>query len=250
LADDGVAWSIGQAKPAFPSICFSEIGLGLDSGVGAGKRFGVITIFESDVPLAWGELDLPLVGMARDWHGNGLEPPPGYSVACDPEHLWFVAHHRAPARPHPKSRPGQFCADLWQYDVAELFLADPASGRYLEFNLAPNAAWWSCEFTAPRQRADGVDIVVPDVATWSDLAPDGAWVAAMAIPLDVLRARIGFGSETHANVCMIVESSDQRFLSATPLGDGEPDFHQPSRFARVCFQPLSALGWAGGAPAV
>ncbi len=226
------------------------MGLGLDSGVVSGERFGVITIFESDTPLAWGELDLPLVGMARDWHGEAVQPMPGYSLACDPEHLWFLAHHRAPAFLHPKSRPGVFCADLWKHDVAELFLADPASGRYVELNLAPNAAWWSCEFTAPRQRADQVDVAVPDVATWSDLAPDGAWVAAMAIPLDVLRARIGFGPATRANVCMIIGSPDQRFLSATPLGENEPDFHQPERFAKVTFQPLSTLGWAGKPPEI
>jgi len=210
----------------------------------------VITIFESNVPLAWGALDLPLVGIAHDWFGKPIETSPGYALACDPEHLWFVAHHRAPARSHPKSRPGLYCADLWKYDVAELFLADPQSGRYLELNLAPNAAWWSCEFTAARQRAEEVDIAVPDVHTWSDLDPDGAWVAAMAVPLDVLQARVGFGPEARANVCMILGAPDQRFFSASPLGDGEPDFHRPNRFMEVCFKSLSALGWDGSPPAV
>jgi len=210
----------------------------------------VITIFESDAPLAWGALDLPLLGIARDWFDKPVDPPPGYALACDPEHLWFVAHHRTPARAHPKSRPGLFCADLWKHDVAELFLADPKGGRYLELNLAPNAAWWSCEFTAARRRADLEDIAVPDVKTWSDLAPDGAWVAAMAVPLDVLRARVGFGAGTRANVCMILGSPEQRFFSATSMGDGEPDFHRPDRFDGVDFKPLSALGWDPGPPSV
>lgn len=207
-------------------------------------------IFESDVPLDWGALDLPLLGLARDWYGEPVEPVPGHALACDHEHLWFLAHHRAPAKAHPGSRPGLFCADLWKHDVTELFLADPVSGRYLELNLAPNAAWWSCEFTATRQRADEMDIAVPDVRTWSDLAPDGAWVAAMAVPLDVLRARIGFGPKTRANVCMILGSPKQRFFSVAPLGDGEPDFHRPDRFEEVRFHPLSALGWDGGKPGV
>lgn len=209
-----------------------------------------MTIFESEVPLEWGALDLPLIGIARDWRGMSMEPAPGYALACDPTHLWFVAHHRLPARSHPKSRPGLFCAELWMHDVAELFLLDPESGRYLELNLAPNAAWWSCEFTAARRRAEEVDIAVPDVQTWSDLAPDGAWVAAMAVPLDVLRARMGFGAKTRANVCMILGSPKQRFFSAAPLGDGEPDFHRPERFAETRFQPLSALGWDGVPPGV
>ncbi|MFU8892824.1 MAG: hypothetical protein ACNA8L_04275 [Luteolibacter sp.] len=209
---------------------------------------GVMMIFESDTPLEWGALDLPMLGIGCDWHGAPMEPVPGYALACDPGHLWFVAHHRAPARSHPDSRPGLFCADLWVHDVAEFFLLDPASGRYLEFNLAANAAWWSCEFTAARQRADSADVAVPGVRTWADLSPDGAWLAAMAVPLDVLRARIGFGAATRMNVCMILGTPEQRFFSAIPLGLGDPDFHRPESFAEVRFQPLSGLGWGGDPP--
>ncbi len=203
----------------------------LDTRPADDKRFRAMIFFESDTPLEWGALDLPLVAIPADWHGRPLEPAPGYALALDPLHLWFVAHHRAPATAHPRSRPGLFLAELWRHDVAELFLADPASGRYLELNLAPNAAWWSCEFTAPRQRADGADVAVPDVHTWSDLAADGSWVAAMAVPLDILRARIDFGPATTANVCMVLESPEQKFLTATRLGGGEPDFHRPEKFA-------------------
>ena len=197
--------------------------------------------FESETPLEWGALDVPLLAIPHDWYGNPLDPAPGYAVACDPLHLWFVAHHRAPASAHPASRPGGFHAELWKHDVAELFLADPASGRYLELNLAPNAAWWSCEFTAPRQRAEELDIAMPDVHTWSDLAADGSWVAAMAVPLDILQARIDFGANTHVNVCMVLASPAQRFLTAAPLGDGGPDFHRPGHFVKPRIVPLSGM---------
>jgi hypothetical protein len=123
--------------------------------------------------------------------------------------------------------------------VAELFLADPASGRYFEFNLAPNGAWWSCEFTAPRVRAEETDITMPEVATFADLAADGSWVAAMALPLDLLNARLGFGPATRGNVAMILESPGQRFVTAADLGGGEPDFHQPDRFPTIGFAPLA-----------
>jgi predicted amidohydrolase len=73
---------------------------------------------------------------------------------------------------HPKSRPGLFMPGLWEHDVAELFIAHPG-GRYFEFNLSPNAAWWSCEFKAPRVREEETDIVFPEVATFAELAPDG-----------------------------------------------------------------------------
>lgn len=196
-------------------------------------------IFTSPAPLTWGQLDVPMLGLEKDWQGDALQPPAGFCLAEDGKRLWFVAHHRHPAELHPQARPGVFQAELWRHDVAELFLGDPASGRYFEFNLAPNGAWWSCEFTAPRVRAEEVDIVMPEVATFSDMAPDGAWVAAMAIPLDLLKARIDFGETTRANVTFILESPAQRFITAADLGGGNPDFHRPDRFPVVKFAPIA-----------
>ena len=180
-----------------------------------------------------------MLGLERDWQGNPLDPPAAFSLVTDDRRLWFMAHHRMPAQLHPLARPGIFQAELWRHDVAELFLADPVSGRYFEFNLAPNGAWWSCEFSAPRVRAEETDIVMPEVATFSDMAPDGAWLAAMAIPLDLLRARLDFGPRTRANVTMILGSPAQKFITAANLGGGEPDFHLPQRFPEVMFAPLA-----------
>lgn len=197
-----------------------------------------MTLLTSPRPLVWGELDVPLYGLTHDLFAKPVDPPAAFSVVADPTRLWFIANHRKPAEIHPKARPGAFQAELWRYDVAELFLADPVSGRYLELNLAPNGAWWSCEFTAPRVRADEQDIAMPEVATFSEMAADGSWVAAMAIPLDLLRARLDFGPRTKLNVTMILGSPEQRFLSAADLGPGEPDFHQPDRFTLADFKEL------------
>jgi len=155
--------------------------------------------------------------------------------------LWFVASRAKTAAPHPDARPGQFLPRLWEYDVAELFLADPESGRYLEFNLAPNGAWWNAEFTAPRVRTDGANAQMPDVQTFAEQATDGSWAAALALPLDLLEARIGFGPHTRANVTFILESPAQRFLSANDLGGGEPDFHRPERFSTLQPTAIPAL---------
>jgi len=197
-----------------------------------------MTIFESKRALRWGELDVPLLGLARDWYGKRVEPAAGFALVADAERLWLVASHRRPAMLHPQGRPGRYQAELWRYDVAELFLADPGSGRYFEFNLAPNGAWWTCEFTAPRVRAEEVDIAMPEVATFAELAPDGSWVAALAVPLDLLRARLDFGPTTRVNVTFILETPRQRFLSAADLGVAEPDFHRPDRFAPISWLPL------------
>ncbi|WP_341407908.1 hypothetical protein [Luteolibacter soli] len=194
-----------------------------------------MTVIRCANPLVWGELDLPLFGISKDWYGTALTSQAAFCVAVDPRRLWFVASHGKPAKLHPAARPARFVPELWKYDVAELFLTDPTSGRYFEFNLSPNAAWWSCEFTAPRQRAEEGDIVFPDVATYAELAPDGGWVAAMAIPLDLLEARLNFGETTKLNVTFILGSPEQRFLSVANLGEGEPDFHRPERFSPVKF---------------
>lgn len=189
-----------------------------------------MTVVRSEKPLVWGELDLPLFGIGKDWHGEAVDPQAAWCVALDPQRLWWVASHARPARLHPASRPGRFVPELWKYDVAELFVSDPRSGRYFEFNLAPNAAWWSCEFTAPRQRAEAGEVVFPGVTTHAELAPDGGWLAAMSIPRDLLEARLDFGAATRFNVTFILGSPEQRFLSAADLGGGEPDFHRPERF--------------------
>ncbi|MGL4399635.1 MAG: hypothetical protein ACRCXD_07180 [Luteolibacter sp.] len=197
-----------------------------------------MTVLTSLRRKVWGGLDVPLFGLASDVAGLPLDVPAAFSLVVDPRYLWFIANHRKPALIHPQARPGGFQADLWRYDVAELFVADPATGRYFEFNLAPNGAWWSCEFTAPRVRAEEVEIAMPEVATFSEMAPDGSWVAAMALPVDLLKARLDFGPATRLNVTMILESPRQRFLSAADLGEGAPDFHQPGKFSQVVFQPL------------
>ncbi len=197
-----------------------------------------MTILQCARPLAWGELDLPLIGITRDWDGVAIDPPAGFALADDGFRLWFVAHHRAPAEPHPQAMPGAFVAGLWQHDCAELFLTDPTGGRYFEFNLAPNGAWWSCEYTAPRVRAEEVDIAMPEVATFADLAADGAWVAAMALPLDLLRARLDYGPRSRANVTFMLGGKRRRHVTAADLGGGSPDFHLPARFPVVNFTPL------------
>jgi hypothetical protein len=197
-----------------------------------------MTIFRSAKPLAWGEIDVPLLGIGKDWHGEVIGAPAAFCAVVDPRSLWFIASHPKPARLHPAARPGRFTPELWKQDVAELFLHHPPSGRYFEFNLAPNGAWWSCEFTAPRVRAEDVEIAFPEVATFAELSPDGGWVAAMAIPRDLLEGRLDFGRDTRMNVNFILESPEQRFLTAVDLGGGEPDFHRPERFGKIELQDL------------
>lgn len=200
-----------------------------------------MVVFDSLRPLQWGALDLPILGLDHDWHGLPISPPAGYCVACDLERLWLVAGQNQPASVHPGALPGLFRAQLWRHDVAELFLGEPGGGRYLEFNLAPNAAWWSCLFTGPRVRAFEKDIPLAGVETWSSVAEDGSWMAAAAIPLEELREQIGFGPGATGNVAFILESPDQRFLTVEDLGGDRIDFHRPDRFPVLEHEALPDL---------
>ncbi|MFM2171442.1 MAG: hypothetical protein RI957_1671 [Verrucomicrobiota bacterium] len=195
-------------------------------------------ILRSTQLFQWGDLSLPVWGLQRDWCGNSLESPLMFSLAEDAQRLWFLAAGRTPTKMHPLARPGAFLAELWRYDCAELFLADPVSGRYFEFNLAANGAWWSAEFTAPRQRAESADIAFPDVATFAEMSPDGGWMTAMAIPLDLLRARLAWSDHSRINVTFIANSPAQQFLTATRLPGKDPDFHQPEHFSPFRYHPL------------
>ena len=195
-----------------------------------------------DKPMKWGALDVNLFGIETDWYGEKFAKPLGFSLAVDKEYLWFVATHQEAAKIHPGARPGAFQSELWKYDVAEFFLLDVKTGKYLEFNLAPNGAWWSAVFTAPRVRESEEDRPIPDVASYADLSPDGSWLTAAAIPLHYLRSEFDFGDDSQMNVNFIVKSPEQKFASAGDLGQGkdagDPDFHQPDKFKKVNFFQL------------
>ena len=189
-----------------------------------------MTLFQCGSPLAWGGLDLPLLGLTYDWYGQALNPPLGFAVAADSTSLWFVATREATAICRPGSEPGTFTEGLWGWDVSELFLADPASDAYLEFNLAANGAWWAAKFSAPRLLARAQpDFQSAVTSHWEEIS-GGGWCAAIRVPLDFLGSGIGFGAQTTANATAILNSPHQTFHSAAKLPGAEPDFHQPSAF--------------------
>ena len=87
--------------PSIGSIAFSLLDTRLS------RRFPLrMTIFTSQTPLKWGELDVPMLGLEKDWHGTTLQPPAAYALATDPRRLWFIAHHRRPARDCSKRNCG------------------------------------------------------------------------------------------------------------------------------------------------
>ena len=194
-------------------------------------------MFVAEYEVVTDALSIPVASLGRDWFGMELSCPPFIGCAIDPHHFHFRANRAAGACVHPGAAAGCFAPDLWQYDAAEFFLVDPENGRYLEFNLAPNGAWWSCEFTAPRQRARPDDVPFPDVVTASRMCPE-SWEASASLPLEPLRDRLRFGPGSRLNATATLMQPKPSLLTVVPLGSGTPDFHQPDRIPEIDLQPV------------
>ena len=181
-----------------------------------------------DSPLEWPELDaLPMHELCHDWHGQSMAPPARFALVEDPGHLWLIAGRQQPANPHPMGDCGDFQAELWKHDVAEMFITDANFKNYLEFNLSPTGAWWAESFSGPREiRGLGQP---PEVRTHAEHGEE-SWRACLGIPLEWLRLSIDWSVDSPLNVTFILDSPQQRFLSACDLGAGEPDFHRPQGF--------------------
>ncbi len=190
-------------------------------------------IFTTSRLLAWGELDLPLLGVSSDWFGKALNPPLGFCVAADPEAVWFVATRQAPALSHPDSREGRFTPELWKHDTSELFIGHPGSGAYLEFNLAPDGGWWAARFDSAREASGSQPDFQIHVSAYAAQDDPGMWLAALRVPLVFLKEHIGFGVGSTGSSTFILNSPQQTFHSAVKLPGKDPDFHQPSSFPKL-----------------
>ena len=169
----------------------------------------------------------PLSSVSSDWFGERMDPPARFSFSFENDMLAFRALRESEARGHPEAVSGHYMEGLWLYDVAEFFVSDPVTGRYLEVNLSPNGAHWACLFDAPRRRL--VEINDSGAVSWGRCRQEG-WEARVDVPLEWMTEHLHFRAETKLNVTFILDSPSQRFLSVADLGDGAPDFHRPDQF--------------------
>lgn len=165
--------------------------------------------------------------LATEWSGADVSTPLRYQLLRTEEVLIYRAARAAAPELHPQSRPGRFQPELWRYHCAELFLAPAEGAPYLEFNLAPNGAWWSCLFTAPRVAAE-------PAADFSAVRAVGrttaqGWEAEMRVPLSLLTdcgipqsaCRLAIGAS-------LPEHGRARWLISTPHdAAASADFHTP-----------------------
>lgn len=167
--------------------------------------------------------------LTHDWYGEPVSAPVEYSFCIENDCLVFRAAQNAPVTIHPEARPGMFKAELWMYDTAEFFIADAEGKNYMEFNLCPNGAWWSCVFDAPRHAMADAPAIT-GVETTGSVTPD-AWGSTARIPLAYLRS-VGIDVDNCrlATTC-ILNSPDYQFCTTADDLSGEPDFHRPHSWA-------------------
>ena len=181
-------------------------------------------------PLSRPHLTLPMEQVTHDWFGQPQQPSPRYAMGLDAESFWLVASHEDRPRLHRSAKTGDFVEGLWEYDVAEWFVAAADGSSYLEFNLGPQGAWWCCGFDEARLRSEPALAPPAGVRTYAESTPQGAWTSAIAVPRAFLEEHVGFGPQSRMNVTMILGTPKERFLTAADLGGGEPDYHRPRQF--------------------
>ena len=178
------------------------------------------------------KLDHTWVTIKSDWFN---QPSLNEAYFCIEETVdtWFfsVEVHSKPFV-HPEVSEG-YHEGLWEYDVAEWFIVNLQTGRYLEFNLSPTGAWWMMGFDAPRRRIDQQRLSVDslkDITAQGEVS-EKSWSARLNIPVILLETILGKGSLKH-NVCFILGQDPElrEYLSWTRLSSKEPDFHRPCDF--------------------
>lgn len=155
-----------------------------------------------------------------------------YAVAMDAEHLWFGG--KVDCAPDFVPSAIGFTPELWKHDCLELFVASPASGRYVEFNLAPGGGWWSCVFAGPRLPDDSANRVALASSGYPEVSN---WRAVARASLADVRAAIGDQPWT-ANFTAIVGGGGEELDGLHSVASlGAADFHRPHEFLPLTVEP-------------
>ena len=174
------------------------------------------------VPHAPEELELPL---RCAWNGAPLLDPHlrGFlGLSVDRDELCVRGGLPDPEPgPAPDAPPRSRVANLWEYDVVELFWVGP-EGRYLEIELGAHGHFLVLSFSGPREREDDHEDFAPFVEHRRD---DAGWVTGLRVPWALLPHPLeALGAFALARGA---------YVSAYPLPGRTPDFHQPHAFARA-----------------
>ena len=164
--------------------------------------------------------------IVHDWHGTTLEEPLCWELNLrEEEGVYSVQMPFAPRNSSVDSR-GEFVEGLWEQDVVELFLAGD-SGRYVEFNVSSQGAWWFMPFSDYRVRAEA-RCKRPRVSVSVETARR-EWRVELVFGLEEIVAYLG--RVTAWQVAAIhYGPKSVTYISSRNAKGGDPDFHNFSSF--------------------
>jgi alpha-galactosidase len=184
---------------------------------------------------AW-ELAEPL-RFSADWQGKNADPGRETEVrllwTAETLFLRFHSNYRTITIFSDAASNG-WRDQLWDRDVAEVFLQPGASGlcRYKEFEVSPNGCWIDLDI-GPGQKHNlksGMRrrVVLDEKAK--------IWIAELAIPMKSLAEKFDPSATWRVNFFRVEGPSEPRFYSAwRPTGTPVPNFHVPEAFGELVF---------------
>ncbi len=174
---------------------------------------------------------------SADWQGNDADPERETEVRLLWTPEWLFVRFRARFRVitvFPNAEPGGRRDQLWDRDVAEVFLQPDQSHlrRYKEFEVSPNGFWIDLDI-APGEKHDlksGLRrrVILNEAAK--------IWVAELALPMKCLVARFDPAATWRVNFYRVEGAAEPRFYSAwQPTQTPAPNFHVPEAFGELVF---------------
>jgi hypothetical protein len=191
---------------------------------------------ERFVPFVWLPIETELPDIfprsfnviEKDWFGKKPAAAATFFVGVNEERLFFA--FRCCGKPFidPNDKGGEYIEGLWNYDVAEFFIADSGSGLYQEFNLSPVGSWWSMLFSGYR-KDDPANFTLPAGVKTYATAEEQLWQAGMSVPIGDLSLGVD-PLKARWNVCAIINGPERQFLSWSSIKSAKPDFHKVEFF--------------------
>jgi hypothetical protein len=136
-----------------------------------------------------------------------------YYVDCDLDNLVL-----------PPPAEAQRTDGLWKTSCFELFLREPESSRYFEFNFSPSSQWAAYRFDDYREGMADWDTQTPEIG-------NDASDTHFALEATITLPPSGMGVWAASLSAVIHECGDVKSYWALNHTDGPPDFHHRDCFA-------------------
>jgi hypothetical protein len=118
---------------------------------------------------------------------------------------------------------------LWQHTCCEIFLREPGSARYYEWNLAPSGAWAFYAFDGYRASLPAVVVPLPPAIYWHYTTHEAHLRARLTLEGLPLAAATGLQAAISA-VIETAAASPAIAYWALKHPPGKPDFHHSDNF--------------------